>query len=266
MLTESPIFQILALACLAPAFLAAVRQPAGDGAPAGLLAVAAAGPAIWVTAVLTSGAGWRTDFTFTIWVSVAATLAFLLLSAIAWPAARRCAVLALPYLAALLLCAVLFGRAPHSLAAPPDGWILVHIVVAVATYALITLAAVAGFAVFLKERALKARRPDGLAARLPAVTAGEDLQGRLLILGEAVLGVGLITGIAIHVQRGETLLSPDHKTLLTLAAFAIIGLLLILRRRGGIRGRRAAHLVLIAYLLVTLAYPGVKFVSDVLMA
>jgi ABC-type uncharacterized transport system permease subunit len=113
---------------------------------------------------------------------------------------------------------------------------------------------------------LKARHPDALAARLPAVTAGEDLQGRLLVLGEAVLGIGLITGIAIHVQRGETLLSPDHKTLLTMAAFAIIALLLILRRRGGLRGRRAAQLVLIAYLLVTLAYPGVKFVTDVLMA
>ena len=33
-----------------------------------------------------------------------------------------------------------------------------------------------------------------------------------------------------------------------------------------IRGRRAARIVLLAYLLLTLAYPGVKFVTDVILA
>ena len=31
-------------------------------------------------------------------------------------------------------------------------------------------------------------------------------------------------------------------------------------------GRRAARYVLVAYLLLTLGYPGVKFVTDVLLA
>jgi ABC-type uncharacterized transport system permease subunit len=34
----------------------------------------------------------------------------------------------------------------------------------------------------------------------------------------------------------------------------------------GIRGRRAARIVLLAYLLITLAYPGVKFVTDVVLS
>jgi ABC-type uncharacterized transport system permease subunit len=33
-----------------------------------------------------------------------------------------------------------------------------------------------------------------------------------------------------------------------------------------VRGRQAARFVLLAYLLVTLAYPGVKFVRDVILA
>jgi len=33
-----------------------------------------------------------------------------------------------------------------------------------------------------------------------------------------------------------------------------------------VRGRQAARGILLAYLLLTLAYPGVKFVTDVLMS
>ena len=58
----------------------------------------------------------------------------------------------------------------------------------------------------------------------------------------------------------------DHKTILTIATFVVIGALLIAHFRSGIRGRRAARIVLVAYLLLTLGYPGVKFVTEVLLA
>jgi ABC-type uncharacterized transport system permease subunit len=58
----------------------------------------------------------------------------------------------------------------------------------------------------------------------------------------------------------------DHKVLFTLVAFFVIGALLVAHYRFGIRGRRAARVVLVAYLLMTLGYPGVKFVTDVLVA
>jgi ABC-type uncharacterized transport system permease subunit len=63
----------------------------------------------------------------------------------------------------------------------------------------------------------------------------------------------------------RVLLRPDHKTILSLLTFAVIALLLVLHHRGGLSGRRAARYVLVAYLLLTLAYPGVKFVTDVLI-
>ena len=62
------------------------------------------------------------------------------------------------------------------------------------------------------------------------------------------------------------LLTFDHKTVLTVSAFVVIGALLIAHFRTGMRGRAAARLVLVAYLLLTLGYPGVKFVTDVLLA
>ena len=61
------------------------------------------------------------------------------------------------------------------------------------------------------------------------------------------------------------MLFRSHKTAFSLATFAVIGMLLVLHHRVGIAGRRVARYVLLAYLLLTLAYPGVKFVTDVLI-
>ncbi len=63
-----------------------------------------------------------------------------------------------------------------------------------------------------------------------------------------------------------TVLVLEHKVLLALLSFAVIVLLLLAHLRTGIRGRRAAQLVMLAYLLISLGFPGVKFVTDVLMA
>jgi ABC-type uncharacterized transport system permease subunit len=86
-----------------------------------------------------------------------------------------------------------------------------------------------------------------------------------LSVAELVLGAGIVTGMALQYFESGRLLAFDHKTVLSLLAFAVIGLLLILRLKSGLRGRRAARLALAAYLLLTLAYPGVKLVTDVLI-
>ena len=62
------------------------------------------------------------------------------------------------------------------------------------------------------------------------------------------------------------LLALDHKIAFSILAFLVIGGLLVAHRHAGIRGRRAAHFILLGYLLLSLAYPGVKFVTDVLLA
>ncbi len=93
----------------------------------------------------------------------------------------------------------------------------------------------------------------------------EALEVAFLAAAEAVLALGVTSGMAAEHFRHATLLPFDHKTVLSLAAFAVIGALLVARRVNGLRGRRVARWALLAYLLLTLAYPGVKFVTDVLM-
>ncbi len=190
---------------------------------------------------------------------------FALLTA-ASPAARRLAVLLSPYMLLLALIATVWTGGGHGVTAGPGGdpWLAVHIVAAVGAYATITLAAVAALAVLLQERALKRRTPSPLTRRLPAAADAERLEHRLLVAAEILLGAGVATGMAAQVAETGDLLVVDHKTLLTGLAFLAIAALLGARARYGLRGRRAARYVLSAYLLVTLGYPGVKFVVDVL--
>ena len=77
--------------------------------------------------------------------------------------------------------------------------------------------------------------------------------------------VPIVTGMGAQYALDGSLVELNHKTILTGAAFLVIGALLLARRIWGMRGRRAARVVLIGYLLLTLAYPGVKFVTDVLI-
>jgi ABC-type uncharacterized transport system permease subunit len=259
-------FNVGALLSLLPAAAVSFRRRGGPGALFyALLALALLGPALWV-AGQESGA-WRTGFAMSLWVTIVATMALFLLLALTTRHAWQLAPLLLPYLVLLGLIALIWQHAPERQVpgTVPAGWLDAHIVFAVVTYGLLTLGAVAGLAVFLQERALKSKHPTELTRLLPPVAASEMLELRLLAAAEAVLALGLVSGMAAEHFIGGRLLPFDHKTLLSLAAFAVIGALLLARYTYGIRGRRVARLALLAYLLLTLAYPGVKFVTDVLM-
>lgn len=258
---------ILALLALLPAALTALRGGDAQTTPFRLgLALAVAGPALWA-AVLMSG-HWQTGLSAALWVSLAVTAALFAGLAQLTLQAWRLAPLLMPFLAALGLVASLIQQV-EAPAAPagqvPGAWLDLHIIVSVLTYGLLTLAAVASLATFLQERALKRKAPTTLTRMLPSVADSEGLAGRLLIASEAVLGLGVATGMASQYFETGVLLTLSHKALLSLLAFALIGLLLIGHRVCGVRGRIAARIVLLAYLLLTLAYPGVKFVTQVLL-
>jgi len=267
------LFSLLALAALVPAALLPLRAGGPGTAVAGrdalfwlALLLATAGPAAWAAAQISDS--WHTGFSVTLWITIAVSmLVFAGVSALS-RAAWRLAPLLLPYLLLLGILASIWqqGDGGRPLAAPPGPWIQVHIGVSVVTYALLTLAAVAGLGVLLQERALKAKRPTALTRVLPSVADGEAMQQRLLLASAVVLGLGLLTGMAMEYLERGILLEFDHKTLFVILSFAVICAALVAHYRSGVRGRRAAHYVLLAYLLLTLGYPGVKFVTDVLMA
>lgn len=268
-MTNSVLMSLSAIAALVPAALArAGRKP--QDAPGGLaywmlIAVAVAGPVAWVA--IQQSQEWRTGVGAALWVAVAVTMVLFAALAAASPSMRRLTSVLLAYLIVLGMLATIWQHAPERklTGLAPAGWLRVHILVSTIAYGLLTLAAVAGAAVVLQERALKHKRPTSFTRQLPAVAEGEALQARLLVASAVVLGVALATGAALAWREMGSLLPLDHKTVLSFATFGTIVALLWMHHQVGLSGRRAARYVLVAYLLLTLAYPGVKFVTDVLV-
>ena len=260
------IFNLAALAALVTAALMHRRaEYARDTVFWAALGVAAAGALSWSAALLAGE--WHTGLAAALWVSVATSLVVFMVLAALSAETWRLTPLLMPYLMLLAIVATVWAQAPARPlpAAVPPTWLVVHIVASVLTYALMTIAAVAALAVALQERALKHKKPIGRARLLPSVAGCEELLIRLLAASEIVLGAGLLTGMATQYVTDGRLITFEHKTLFAVLAFVVIGLLLIAHRRTGVRGRRAARVVLLAYLFLTISYPGVKFVTDVLL-
>ncbi len=266
-MANSLILSLAALIALIPAAVLPLRR-AATGPDllfwAGV-GVAVAGPGAYCLVLL--GGGWPTGLAAALWVSIAVSMVIFAVLSLTSREGWRLRPLLLPYLILLGSIAAVWGRVPAqtALAAAPDAWLGLHIVVSIATYGLCTLAAVAAAAAFLQERALKNKQPTALSRVLPSISDASLLEVRLLAISEVVLAIGIATGMARDYLSSGQLLHFDHKTLLALLAFAVIGALLVLHYRSGLRGQRAARLVLLAYLLLTLAYPGVKFVTDVVI-
>jgi ABC-type uncharacterized transport system permease subunit len=262
------VFPLSAVLSLLPAAVLPYRRDSErpDGVFWVLLAVALAGPAAYSYSLLQGG--WLTGLSLALWLSIVFSVVIFALLAAVTRETWRLASLLFPYLLLLAVLATVWSRASGqlSLDAPPDAALYVHIGASLVTYGLCTLAAVAAGGVFLQEWALKRKRTTALIRRLPSIADAERLSVRLLILSEIVLAFGILSGMVELYGRDGDLLSWDHKTLLSFLAFASIALLLILHHTSGLRGRRIARLVLVAYLLLTLAYPGVKFVTEILLA
>ncbi len=261
------ILPLSAIVALVPLGLVKLRQPKERNvAFVCAVAVAVAGPMVVAVDHLAEGA--LASLATALWLGVAASSAiFAGLVAVRREAAGLAPLLAC-YLILVSVLALLVGTAgPFVRVAAGSAWFGVHVVVSVATYGLLTLAAIAGLGVFAQELALKGRRkPSALIRGLPALAELEALQVGLMAASAAVLGLGLLTGVATGYLESGQLLRLDHKTTFSLLAFALLVALLVVQRRLGLGGRRGARLVLLAYLFLSLAYPGVKFVREVLGA
>lgn len=267
-MSASLALNLSALIALLPAALVRWRRnERRDALFYAVLVLAALGPSLWSAAQL--GGAWHTGFAMSLWVTIAATMVIFFALVLVTRQAWRLTPLLLPYLLLLGIFATIWQHAPERPIAGsslPAGWLDAHILLAVATYGLLTLAAVAGAAVFLQEQAIKQKRPTPLTRLLPAVADSEILEIRLLYATELVLALGVVSGMIMQRFSSAASFALDNKTWFSLAAFAVIAALLLARRTSGLRGRRVARWALLAYLLLTLAYPGVKFVTDVLLA
>jgi ABC-type uncharacterized transport system permease subunit len=261
-------FSLLGFVALLPAAVygATRKAPAGGTLfwALGLVALVGLGGAL----AGAMGANWTSGFTLSLWASTLVTLiCFLAFSLFARPLPRLAGLL-FPYLAVLGALIVAFsgvGKASAMHGGAPALWITLHIAMSLVTYSLVTIAALLGVSVLLRERAMKRKRDSEWLQSLPAVADAERLELAFLGAAEFILGLGIISGMALLFAERGTLIMFDHKTVFSFLAFIAIAVLLIMRLRSGLRGRAVSRVVLTAFLLLTLGFLGVKFVSDVIL-
>lgn len=141
------------------------------------------------------------------------------------------------------------------------GWELTaHILLSMAAAALLFAAAVTAILLVFLDRRLRARRVADLSSALPPLDALEKIMFRLVAAGFGFLTLGLITGFVFVTNLFTQNLV--QKTVLSLIAWLIFGVLLIGRLRFGWRGKSAVRWTLSGFAILAVAYFGVKFVLE----
>lgn len=167
-----------------------------------------------------------------------------------------------PAAAAGVLTGVL--ATPAEAAAIGPGWPLrAHIVLSLVAYSLLTLAAVQACVLAWQDRALRKVHAAAALSRLPALETMEEMLFQLIGFGFALLTLALLSGLVfVSDLFGQHL---AHKTVLSLIAWAVFGLLLWGRWRSGWRGGTALRWTLGGYAALLLAYFGSKFVLEIVL-
>lgn len=154
-----------------------------------------------------------------------------------------------------------FGRSYDEAASV--GWELTaHILLSMGAAALLFAAAVTAILLVFLDRRLRTRRLANLPSALPPLDALEKIMFRLIAAGFGLLTLALLTGFVFVTNLFTQNLV--QKTVLSLIAWLLFGVLIVGRLRFGWRGRSAVRWTLWGFGILAVAYFGVKFVLEYL--
>lgn len=141
--------------------------------------------------------------------------------------------------------------------------LVIHIVLSVLAYSLITLAAVQAVMLAVQEQQLRRHDFSGLFRYLPPLQTMEALLFEMIWLGFILLTAAIASGfVFLEDMFAQHLV---HKTLLSLCAWCIFAILLFGRHQRGWRGTTATKWTVGGFLLLMLAYFGSKFVLEIIL-
>jgi len=141
--------------------------------------------------------------------------------------------------------------------------IAVHVISSVTAFGVLSIAGVYALFVAIIDHFLRRHHLNPLVRTLPALEVMEHLLFKLISVGFALLTISLLSGIVfIDDIFAQHLV---HKTILSILAWLIFGLLLWGRWRYGWRGRLAVRLTLVGIILLILSYFGSKLVLEVFL-
>ena len=164
------------------------------------------------------------------------------------------------------LTVLLAAFAPSGTAATinEEAGILAHILLSILAYGLLTIAMFQSLLLLLQDHQLKQKRLSSLAVRsFPPLQTMESLLIGFIWAGWLLLSLSLLSGwIFLDNLFSQHLV---HKTLLSIIAWVVFGILLWGGHRLGWRGHTAVRWTLAGFLLLMLAYFGSKLVREFIL-
>jgi len=137
-----------------------------------------------------------------------------------------------------------------------------HLLISLLAYAILTLATLHAIMHLMLDRALKRKRLGRLMQVLPSLLEIEKHMYAQIRLSAWLLGIGILTGLSWQWVEHSRFILVSHKVILALFSWVVLIALLFMRRTAAWPGRRASFMVLAAYILLLLAYFGVKLIQS----
>jgi ABC-type uncharacterized transport system permease subunit len=207
------------------------------------------------TALLAVQAARADGFPWTTWAASLNLFVWLVVGAyLIWGCQPRYRLLGL---AVLPLAAVLFAVSHAGGGTSTEGgngystlFLVLHVGLVLVAFAGFTVAAGLSALYLWQERRLKRRETTILRVRAPGLARLDELAARTIVVALPALTLGIAVGIARLRDRGGGF---DALMAVTLLTWFVYGVYLALRYGVGLRGRRAAYLVLAGFVLVAVA-------------
>lgn len=139
-------------------------------------------------------------------------------------------------------------------------WHPFHVVFAFLGNAIFTLAFCSGIMYLLQEHQLKSKKIGALAKRLPPLKVLDDLNYQSLTFGFPLLTLGIITGAIWADYAWGRYWGWDPKETWSLITWLLYAALLHQRLTVGWRGRKAAIMAIVGFMVVIFTFLGVNLI------
>jgi cytochrome c-type biogenesis protein CcsB len=165
----------------------------------------------------------------------------------------------MPLAAVAMFSAVLL---PHGGTQVPDTlrstWLPIHISMAFLGDAAFAVAAAVASAYLIMESKMKRKTFGGVFGRLPSLESLDDLNYNLVRFGFVLLSMAILTGTLWAGQLWESYFSWEPRQLSAMVAWMLYAGLIVSRWLAGWRGRRAAVITLVGFVVMVGSFVTLK--------
>jgi len=136
-----------------------------------------------------------------------------------------------------------------------------HLLISMIAYAVLTMAAFHAIMLLLLDKALKKKTIHPVIQAMPPLMPLENMMMSLVRWSVWLLLLSILTGLVWQWVDFSNFALLNHKVLLALFSFGLLSWLIQQQRKGIWHARRTSQLLLVAYILMLLAYFGVHLIK-----